>query len=103
MANGLYWFMKRTTKGLLIACIVSLVGGLVLSLGLIQVPNAAAGLYVLLPAGAVLFGLFLISKALEKETTRYEEEQRANRERAERLEKKSSPQKPDRPAIHRHE
>ena len=92
--------MKRTTKTLLIACVVSLVGGFLANL--IKVPNAAAGVYVLLPAGAILFGLFLISKALEKETTRYEEEQRANRKRIEHTEEKDS-RAPDRPPIHRHE
>jgi hypothetical protein len=95
--------MKRTTKGLLIACVVSLVAGLVFSVNLIRVPNAAAGVYVLLPAGAILFGLFLISKALEKETTRYDEEQRANRIRAEQAEEKDAPQEPNHAPIHHHE
>ena len=93
--------MKRTTKALLIACIVSLVGGLLVSANLIPIPNAIAGVYVLLPAGAVLFGMFLISKALEKETARYDEEQRANRKRIEHTEEKVS-HAPELP-VHHHE
>ena len=94
--------MKRTTKALLIACIVSLVGGLLVSTNLIKIPNAVAGVYVLLPAGAVLFGLFLISKALEKEMTRYNEEQRANHNSAQRTEEKNS-HAPNQPAVRHHE
>jgi hypothetical protein len=95
--------MKRSTKGLLIACVVCLVAGLVLSANIIKVPNAAAGVYVLLPAGAILFGLFLITKALEKETSRFDEEQRANRSRADRMEEKGVPQEPNQTPIHHHE
>jgi hypothetical protein len=94
--------MKRTTKALLTGCIVSLVSGLVVSANIIKVPNAAAGVYVLLPTGAILFGLFLISKALEKETTRYDEEQLANRNRAQRAEVESPPE-PNRQPLHHHE
>ena len=94
--------MKRTTKALLIACIVSLVAGLLVSADLIKIPNAVAGVYVLLPAGAVLFGLFLISKALEKEMTRYDEEQKANRNSAQRTYEKVSPA-PDPPPVRHHE
>jgi hypothetical protein len=78
------------------------VGGLLVSTNLIKIPNAVAGVYVLLPAGAVLFGLFLISKALEKEVTRYDEEQKANRNSAQRMEEKDS-HAPDHPPIHHHE
>ena len=94
--------MKRTTKALLIACVVSLVAGLLVSADFIKMPNAVTGVYVLLPAGAVLFGLFLISKALEKEMTRYDEEQKANRNSARRTEERDSPA-PVPPPVHRHE
>ena len=94
--------MKRTTKALLSGCVVNLVAGLLVSADIIKIPNAVVGVYVLLPVGAILFGLFLISKAFEKEMTRYDEEQRANRDSAQRTEEKDS-HAPDHPPIHHHE
>ena len=67
--------MTKMTKTLLVLSLIGLVAGLVFVTGLVNVTNAI-GLYVTLPAGAILFGLFLISRMLEKETSRFDEEQR---------------------------
>ena len=66
--------MTTKTKTLLIICIVSLGAGLAFVTGAISVRNAAT-LYVALPLGATFFGLFLVSRMLEKETVLYEQEQ----------------------------
>jgi hypothetical protein len=95
--------MKRSTKGLLIAAVVCFLGGMIAISGLINVPSAATGVYVLLPTGAILFGLFLIAKGLEKETTRYDAEQQENQARAELTEEKERPTKPNRHRAHRQE
>ena len=67
--------MTKMTKTLLVLSLIGLVAGLVFVTGLVNVTNAI-GLYVTLPFGAILFGLFLISRMLEKETSRFDEEQR---------------------------
>ena len=95
--------MKRSTKGLLIASVLCLLGGLIVVSGFINIPSAATGVYVLLPAGAILFGLFLISKGLEKETTRYDAELQANQTRADLAEEKKRPADRTRHQTHRHE
>jgi hypothetical protein len=95
--------MKRSTKRLLIAALISLGAGLLSVSGLIRVPNAAAGVYVLVPVGVILLGLFLITKALEKETTRYDAELRANQIHAEKEREKEIPAEPDRRPTHHHE
>ena len=69
--------MTKITRRLLVISIVCLAAGLAFVTGIIDVRNAVA-LYVALPAGAILFGLFLIFKMLEKETLLYDEEQRAH-------------------------
>jgi hypothetical protein len=66
--------MGKTTKTLLVLALAGLVSGMVFVTGLINVENMVA-LYAALPAGAILFGLFLISRMLEKETARYDQEQ----------------------------
>ncbi len=68
--------MGKTTKVLLLLAIVCLVAGFLLNSGLIGVGECAA-LYVIFPFGAIFAGLFLISKLLEKESARYDEEHRA--------------------------
>jgi hypothetical protein len=67
--------MSKTTKALLILAIVSLVAGFALNTGLVDAKDVDA-LYAVFPMGAVFAGLFLISKVLEKETARYDEEHR---------------------------
>ncbi len=63
------------TKTLLILSITLLGVGLVLVSGLVNVRNVVA-VYIALPTGAVLLGLFLVFKLLEKEMASYDEEQR---------------------------
>lgn len=67
--------MGKTTKILLALSIGGLTLGLVFVTGLVNVETLPV-LYVALPAGAILFGLFLISRMLEKETGLYDQEQR---------------------------
>ena len=67
--------MCKTTKILLTLAVAGLVSGLAFVTGLVKV-EGAAWLYVALPAGAICFGLFLISKLLEKESALFDEEQR---------------------------
>ena len=75
--------MTRTTKSLLIISVVCLLAGMAFVTGLINVEKAS-GLYVALPFGAIFFGLFLLSKMLEKESAHYDAEQRALASAAER-------------------
>jgi hypothetical protein len=65
--------MSKLTKTLLAISLVGLVAGFAFVTGFVNVGNVAA-LYIVLPAGAVFFGLFLISKLLEKESARYDAE-----------------------------
>jgi len=67
--------MTKMTKTLLVLSAVNLVAGLIFATNLIDVHEASA-LYVALPAGAIFFGLFLISRLLEKEVAVYDEEHR---------------------------
>jgi hypothetical protein len=67
--------MTKTTKTLLILAAVNLVAGLAFAANLVNVHDAV-WLYVTAPAGAICLGLFLISRMLEKETARYDTEQR---------------------------
>ncbi len=68
--------MTKTTKILLALAIAGLVSGLAINSGLVDA-STAEWLYVCFPMGAILFGLFLLSKILEKETAAYDQEQRA--------------------------
>jgi hypothetical protein len=65
--------MGKMTKTLLALSLTALGSGLLFSSGLINVVNFPA-LYVALPAGAILFGLFLISLMLEKESDKFDRE-----------------------------
>ncbi len=65
--------MSRTTKTLLVLSLVGLVSGFAFVSGVVNV-GEAVGLYAALPMGAILFGLFLISKLLEKEVAKYDAE-----------------------------
>jgi phosphate/sulfate permease len=68
--------MSRMTKTLLVLSVGCLATGFLVVSNVINVHGMAA-FYVLLPAGAIFFGLFLISLMLEKETAQYDKEQRA--------------------------
>ncbi len=61
------------TKAILVLAIVGLVLGILLNTGWVNVGDAVA-LYVVLPAGAIFLGLFLIIKILEKESAAYDQE-----------------------------
>jgi hypothetical protein len=65
--------MSKLTKTLLGISIVLLTAGLLFVTGFINAESIVA-LYVALPAGAIVFGLFLISKCLEKEVVGFDEE-----------------------------
>src|SRR5215831_20160372 len=65
--------MTKMTKTLLVLAAVNLVAGLIFAANLIDAHNASV-LYVTLPAGAIFFGMFLISRLLEKEIAVYDEE-----------------------------
>lgn len=67
--------MTKLTKSLLVLSAANLVAGVVFTTNLIDVHNASV-LYITLPTGAVFFGLFLISRLLEKEVLAYDAEQR---------------------------
>lgn len=66
--------MSKTTKTLLTLSLVGLVSGLIFVTGIVNVENAVAW-YITLPMGAIFFGLFLISKLLEKEVALHDAEQ----------------------------
>ena len=65
--------MHKVTKTLLGLSIFGIVAGLFFVSGVLKIDNAA--FFVVLPAGAIFFGLFLISLVLEKETALYNQEQ----------------------------
>lgn len=65
--------MSKMTKGLLAAGVTGLVTGLAFVTGLVDAHDVVA-FYVLLPAGAIFFGLFLIALVLEKETALFDQE-----------------------------
>lgn len=69
--------MTKFTKALLVLCVADFAAGLLFVTGLVNV-QAVPGLYVALPAGAIFFGLFLISKMLEKETAAFDVEAQAH-------------------------
>jgi hypothetical protein len=68
--------MSKMTKGLLVLSLSCLASGLVFLTGLVNV-GEAVWLYVTFPAGAILFGLFLISLSLQAESALFDEERRA--------------------------
>lgn len=59
--------MSKITKAFLVLGIGSVVPGLVINARLLDVTNIE-GLYVLLPLGVILLGMFFISRLLDKET-----------------------------------
>ena len=65
--------MTKTTKTLLALALGGTVAGLVFASGLIDVQEFSA-LYIALPLGAVFFGLFLISRMLEREAQLFDQE-----------------------------
>jgi hypothetical protein len=67
--------MSKMTKVLLILSLSCLVAGLVFVTGTVNV-GGAVWLYVTFPAGAIFFGLFLISLSLQGATALFDEEQR---------------------------
>lgn len=69
--------MSKLTKTLLGASLVLLAAGLLFVTGLIDTERVVA-FYVALPTGAIFFGLFLISKCLEREVAGFDEEHNAS-------------------------
>lgn len=67
--------MSKMTKVLLVLSLSCLAVGLVFVTGLVNVAEAAF-LYVTFPAGAIFFGLFLISLSLQAESALFDEEKR---------------------------
>ena len=90
--------MGKTTKILLALSLAGFGAGLVFVTDLIKAQESS-WLYVALPTGAICFGLFLISKLLEKETALFDQEQRMLLASAERLSNAGcpSPRKDARP------
>ena len=66
--------MSKTTKTLLVLAVIGLMSGFAFVTGVVNVGEAVAW-YITLPMGAIFFGLFLISKLLEKEVALHDEEQ----------------------------
>jgi hypothetical protein len=64
-------------KKLLILSVVGLVIGLAFVTGIVNA-QSMVDLYVVLPLGAVFLGLFLVFQSFEKESSLYDEEQRAH-------------------------
>jgi hypothetical protein len=67
--------MSKMTKVLLTLSLSCLASGLVFLTGLVNA-GEAVWLYVTFPAGAILFGLFLISMSLQGASALFDEEQR---------------------------
>jgi hypothetical protein len=61
------------TKALLVLTVLTLVAGFLI-VAIVGANGAATALFIVLPAGAVLFGLFLISLILEKEMSEFDRE-----------------------------
>jgi hypothetical protein len=69
--------MSRLTEILLALTIVNFVSGVLFVSGMVGV-GRFPGLYATFPVGATLYGLFLISRMLEKEVAAFDAEQRAH-------------------------
>jgi len=65
--------MSKMTKGLLYAAVAGLVSGLLFVTGVVDA-HGVVTFYILLPAGAIFLGLFMISLVLEKETALFDQE-----------------------------
>ena len=85
--------MSKITKTLLVLSLVGLLSGLLFVSGGFNSGGLVA-LHIVLPMGAIFFGLFLLSKVLEKETALYDQEQRAHLELAMHEQKPVQPAKP---------
>ena len=68
--------MSTITKALLFLAIANLLAGFAFVTDLVSA-RGIADLYVTLPAGAIFSGLFMICRVLDKETARYNAEQKA--------------------------
>ena len=68
--------MGKTTKFYLVISLVLAVAGLIVKYAVTK-PGEAPYLFVMLPTGAVLFGMFLVARLLEKECGVWEQEQAA--------------------------
>jgi len=66
--------VKTLTKFLLVLTIMGFALGLLFVTDVIKVGDAV-GWYMTLPAGAIFFGLFLITLMLEKEVAAFDQEQ----------------------------
>ncbi|MGH7994250.1 MAG: hypothetical protein ACREDQ_12080 [Limisphaerales bacterium] len=73
--------MSRLTKILLALTIINFVPGVLFVSGMVGV-GRFPGLYATFPVGATLYGLFLISRMLEKEVAAFDAEQRAHEDPA---------------------
>jgi len=67
--------MSKMTKILLVLALSCLAAGLIFVTGTVNV-GGAVWLYVAFPAGAIFFGLFLISLSLQQASALFDEEQR---------------------------
>ena len=70
--------MSKMTRVLLVLSLSCLASGLVFLTGLLNA-GEAVWLYVTFPAGAIFFGLFLISMSLQGASALFDEEQRTIR------------------------
>ncbi len=67
--------MSRLTKTLLVAAIVNLVAAALFLTGIMNI-NSVPGLYVTFPVAVVLFGVSILSRAMQKEVAKFDAEQR---------------------------
>lgn len=70
-------FMKTLTKILLIVSVLSMAVGILFFTGVLKLRTGLDALYVTLPAGASIFGWFLITRVMEKESELFEEDRQA--------------------------
>lgn len=89
--------MSRLTKILLTLTIINFVPGVLFVSGVVGV-GRFPGLYATFPVGATLYGLFLISRMLEKEVAAFDAEQH-------KYEDPATPDHPPEPVVppHGHE
>jgi len=73
--------MSRLTKMLLALTIINFVPGVLFVSGMVSV-GRFPGLYAMFPVGATLYGLFLISRMLEKEVAAFDAEKRGHEDPA---------------------
>lgn len=69
--------MKKLTKTLLVLSIAGFTLGILFAADVLKAGNAV-GWYMTLPAGAICFGVFMISYMLEKEIALFDAEQRSH-------------------------